>query len=81
MLPVVAAWLGTKLGRYLAICGAIFSTIVFAWAKGRSDGAARAQAKSHEAAVKAAEQRANAENYADREPDPVERLRKDWPRQ
>jgi hypothetical protein len=80
MLAMVATWLGTKLGRYLAICGAVLSAVFFAWAKGRSDGAAKAEANAHKAGVKAAEQRANAENRADRDPDPVERLRRDWSR-
>jgi hypothetical protein len=80
MFAMAAAWLGTKLGRYLAICGAVLSAIFVAWAKGRSDGAAKAEANAHKAGVKAAEQRAHAEIRADREPDPVERLHKDWSR-
>jgi hypothetical protein len=51
-----------------------------AWLKGRSEGSAAARARATQAEVKAAGERADAEIRADREPDPVERLREDWSR-
>jgi hypothetical protein len=81
MLATWAALIGARVTKYVAGVGFILAAFLAAWLKGRSEGAAITRARAMQAEVKAAGERANAEIRADREPDPVERLRQDWPRQ
>jgi hypothetical protein len=80
MLATWATFIGARVTKYVAGVGFILAAFGAAWLKGRSEGSAAARARATQAEVKAAGERANAEISADREPDPVERLREDWPR-
>lgn len=81
MFATWAAFVGARVTKYLAAIGLVVAAFWAAWLKGRSEGSAAARARATQAEVKAAGERANAEIRADREPDPVERLRKDWSRE
>ena len=76
----ITSVIGARAAKYLAVVGAVLGAVFAIWAKGRSDGSAAARARAAQAEVKAAGERANAEIRADREPDPIGRLHKDWPR-
>jgi hypothetical protein len=80
MMLWLTSLIGPRIAKYLAVVAAVFGAILALWAKGRSEGSAAARARAAQAEVKAAGERANAEINADREPDPVGRLHKDWPR-
>lgn len=43
--PVVLAFLNTKLGRIVALIGAVLAAFVFVYGKGKSDGSAADKAK------------------------------------
>ena len=70
--------IGARATKYVAAIGFALATFGAAWLKGRAQGVAIARTRALQAEVKAAGERANAENRANREPDPVERLRRDW---
>lgn len=80
MFAAWAAFVGARVTKYVAVIGFVLAAFWAAWFKGRTEGAAIARARALEAEVKAAGERANAEICVDREPDPIGRLRKDWPR-
>lgn len=80
MFAAWAAFVGARVTKYVAGIGLVVAAFWAAWLKGRSEGSAAARAKAMQAEVKAAGERANAEIRADREPDPIGRLHKDWPR-
>jgi phage-related minor tail protein len=80
MLATWATLIGARVTKYVAGVGLILAAFLAAWLKGRSEGSAAARARATQAEVKAAGERADAEIRADREPDPVERLREDWSR-
>jgi hypothetical protein len=80
MLATWATVIGARVTKYVAGVGLILAAFGAAWLKGRSEGFAAARARATQAEVKAAGERADAEIRADREPDPVERLREDWSR-
>lgn len=80
ILSVAFAGLKSRIGKWLAIGGAVVIALFSAWAKGRREGTANARVKAMQAEIEAAGQRANAETDANREPDPNERLRRDWSR-
>lgn len=75
-----AALVGARVTKYVAGIGFVLAAFWAAWFKGRTEGAAIARARAMQAEIEAAGERASAEIHADREPDPIGRLRKDWPR-
>lgn len=76
----ILAAIGNRVAGYAAAAAAFVGFIMAVWLKGRSDGSAAARARAVDSEVRAAKERANAENTADREPDPTNRLRRDWSR-
>lgn len=80
MLATIADIITTRIGKYLAAIGLVFATFFAVWAKGRSAGTASARAAAMQAEIGAAKERANADNMANRSPDPVDELRKNWTR-
>ena len=80
MFATWAAFVGARVTKYVAGIGFVLAAFWAAWFKGRTEGAAIARARALQAEVKAAGERADAEIRVDREPDPIGRLRKDWPR-
>lgn len=73
------AWLvKTRIGRALAGLGAFLVALVVAYAKGRTEGAQKAEMTKLRKAVKAHEIRNEVENRIASERDARERLRDDW---
>jgi len=80
MMLWLTSLIGPRIAKYLAVVAAVFGAIIALWAKGRSDGSTAARTRATMDELKAAKERANADSRADRESDPVERLRREWSR-
>jgi hypothetical protein len=79
-MSALIALVGARVAKYLAIVGAVIGAVFAIWFKGRSDGSAAARARATQDELNSAKERADADSRANREPDPVERLRDDWSR-
>lgn len=79
-MSALLAFIGSRAAKYLAVVGVVFGAVFAVWAKGRSDGSTAARTRATIDELNAAKERANADSRADRESDPVERLRRDWSR-
>ena len=79
-MSAVFARIGARAIKYLAVVGAVLGAVFAIWAKGRSDGSAAARTRATLDELNAAKERADADSRANRESDPVERLRRDWSR-
>lgn len=74
------ALLTSRAGLTLAAAAAVLALLGGLYLLGRSDGAATAARRQAEAAQHQANERAKADVEADRDPAPVDRLRRDWSR-